>query len=330
VRIGVVIPAYNAAPWIGDAVVSVQAQAHVDWRLVVVDDGSTDGTAEIVARFADPRIRLIRQVNAGVSAARNVGMAVLAGVQRPLSRACAGEGWGGAACDALLFLDADDWLAPDALTRLATALDAAPHAVAASGPYVFAGARRVRIPPTGDILPRLLVRNLFANGGHVLLRWGAMRRAGRFLPGLRFGEDWEYWIRIALRGPFARTRSRAPVLFVRRHDTGAYRRLAAEPAAFQPCMDAVFGNPLLLTRFGAERLAAIRRRTEAENAWVIGRELIRHDRRRDGIACLQRSFRASPTLRRAVLLAVAALLPAFPAALHGPFRAYRRRESRIA
>ena len=55
-------------------------------------------------------------------------------------------------------------------------------------------------------------------------------------------------------------------------------------------MDAIFGNPALFARFGAARLAAIRCRTEAENDWIIGRELIRHGQRREGVARLRRSF----------------------------------------
>src|ERR1700722_16212125 len=72
-RVGIVIAAYNAASWIGDAIASVIAQTYRDWILVVVDDGSADGTADVVGGFADPRIRLVRQANAGVSAARNRG-----------------------------------------------------------------------------------------------------------------------------------------------------------------------------------------------------------------------------------------------------------------
>jgi glycosyltransferase involved in cell wall biosynthesis len=327
VRIGVIVPAFNAARWIAAAVASVLAQTHRDWRMVVVDDGSTDGTAEVVAGFGDPRIRLIGQANAGVSAARNAGIAALIGCTRSatnsLSRA-AGEGWGGGV--ALLFLDADDWLAPDALARLATTLEAAPDAVAAGGAYAFVDTGVVRAPPFGDILQRLLVRNLFANGGHLLLRGEAVRKAGCFLPGIAYGEDWEFWIRIALQGPFAVVHGRAPVLFVRRHTGGAYHRFATDPAAFAPCMDAIFGNPVLCARFGAARLVAIRRRTEAENHWIIGRELIRHESGVEGRAWLRRSVRASPSPVRAALLAAAHVLPLLPPGLRGPFRSYRVRE----
>src|SRR5689334_16705072 len=160
-HIGVVVPAYNAAAWVGDAIASVLAQTHGDWSLVVVDDGSTDATIAAMARFNDPRIRLVRQLNAGVSAARNRGIAELFGATPSRQPPPAREG-------GVVFLDADDWLAPDALSRLSAALDAAPDAVAASGPCVFADTGGVRRPPRGDILQRLLVRNLFANCGQLL------------------------------------------------------------------------------------------------------------------------------------------------------------------
>ena len=69
------MPAYNASATIAEAIRSVLTQTHSDWELVVVDDGSTDATAAIVASYAerDPRIRLVRQDNAGTAAARNTG-----------------------------------------------------------------------------------------------------------------------------------------------------------------------------------------------------------------------------------------------------------------
>jgi glycosyltransferase involved in cell wall biosynthesis len=318
VRIGVVIPAYNAAAWIGDAIASVLAQSHRDWVLVVVDDGSTDGTAVVVARFTDPRIRLVQRPNAGVSSARNRGVAELRGGVLPLPLREGGGGRG----HAVIFLDADDWLAPDALFRLAAALDASPTAVAASGAYTFVGTSIVRIPPSGDILQRLLVRNLFANGGHLLIRSEAIRVAGGFLLALAYGEDWEFWIRIALQGRFAITPDSAPVVFIRQHPGSAYHRLATDPTAFAPCMDAIFANPALLARFGARRLATIRQRTDAENDWVIGRELIRHDRVGEGRAWLRRSLRAAPSAKRSAMLAATHALALLPANWRGPFRPY--------
>ena len=168
------------------------------------------------------------------------------------------EGVGGRG-DAALFLDADDWLAPDALSRLAAALDASPDSVAAAAPMHSSIRARSAPRRPATSCAGLLVRNLFANGGHLLLRAEAVRRAGGFLPGIAYGEDWEFWIRIALQGPFAATRGRAPVLFVRQHPGGACRRLGFDAAAFAPCMDAIFGNPALVARFGPARLAALRR-----------------------------------------------------------------------
>jgi glycosyltransferase involved in cell wall biosynthesis len=317
-HIGVVVPAYNAAAWIADAIASVLAQTHRDWSLVVVDDGSSDGTGAVAASFCDARIRLIMQANAGVSVARNRGVVELVRTSLPLQLR---EG-GGGRVDAVLFLDADDWLAPDALSRLNAALDASPDATAASGPCTFTGGGTVRIPPSGDILPCLLVRNLFANCGQLLFRTDAIDTAGGFMPGIAYGEDWEFCIRVAQQGPFASAPGKQPVLFVRRHAEGAYRRLAQCPDAFAPCMNAIFTNSALADRFGVRELAAIRRRTEAENTWIIGREQVRHGHRANGLGLLCRSVRDHPTLRRAILLAAAHLLHLLPASWRGSLRPY--------
>jgi glycosyltransferase involved in cell wall biosynthesis len=310
-RIAVITPAFNAAPFIADAIRSVLAQTHRDLRLVVVDDGSTDATAAVVTGFADPRLALIWQCNAGVAAARNRGMAAVDG-------------------DALLFLDADDWLAPAALATLAATLGGAPEAVAAVGPYARVDAnghptqRRPRrpCPAPNDLLARLVVQNQFANGGHVLIRRTAARCAGTFLPGVVYGEDWEYFVRLALLGPFASVPAPTPLLFVRSRAEGAYRRFAADPDAFAPCMAAIFDNPDLAEQFGTARLEALRRRAEGENAWIVGREMIRQGRAGKGRYWLARSVAAAPSARRVALLAAAHALPLLPQAWRGPFRAY--------
>jgi len=94
-RFSVVIPVYNGQAFVARAIESVLAQSWPAYELIVVDDGSTDDTATVVARFGD-RVRYCRQDNAGVSAARNRGAEMATG-------------------DWLAFLDADDWYYPDRL-----------------------------------------------------------------------------------------------------------------------------------------------------------------------------------------------------------------------
>ncbi len=313
--VSIVTPAFDVAPFIGDAVASARAQGETGWEMVIVDDGSRDGTALAAERAAegDPRIRILRQANAGVSAARMAGIAAASG-------------------DTLLFLDADDWLAPDALLRLRAALQVAPGAVAAYGPWaaVAESARPGDAPlrlkagpyPAGDVLKRLLVENLLANGGHLLARRAAFDRAGGFRPQLRYGEDWECWIRLALEGPFATVEGRDPLLYVRERGGSAYRRMARDPAAFAPAMAAIWANPALTARLGPQAAAAIRRRAEAENDWVVGKELLRHGARAEGLRVLRSAAAAAPSLKRLALLAAAHTLPALPRRLHGPFARY--------
>src|SRR5256885_2404596 len=99
--IDVIIPAFNAAAYLGEAIDSVLAQTHaVVARIIVVDDGSTDDTASVAQRFGT-RVELIRQANRGISAARNAALAVS---DAPF----------------IAFLDADDRWTPDKLERQCT------------------------------------------------------------------------------------------------------------------------------------------------------------------------------------------------------------------
>lgn len=104
-RVSVLIPAYNAAPWVATAVESVQKQTFGDWEIVAVDDASTDTTASVLDSLAGGRVRVTRNV-------QNLGMT--ANWNRCLSLA---EG------DLVLKLDADDALKPRALELLVRAFD---------------------------------------------------------------------------------------------------------------------------------------------------------------------------------------------------------------
>jgi glycosyltransferase involved in cell wall biosynthesis len=302
VHIAIVIPAFNVAPYLQHAIASVLRQTHANWSLVVVDDGSTDPTAAVAAGFQDSRIRLLRQPNAGVSAARNAGIAA---ALEAAVRFGTGEAGGRSVPDAVLFLDGDDWLTPTALAVLAATLDAAPWAAAACGRFARVGLDGAihpsRSPPSGSLLECLLIRNLFANGGHVLIRRQAVQAAGGFRTDLRYGEDWEYWTRLALAGKFASVRRSAPLLFVRERPGSACLAHATDPQAYRPAIEAIYRNPAIAARVGRVRLAALARRAEAEIFWTVGRELLRHGRRRDGLRWLGRSIRHAPSLKRLLL-----------------------------
>ena len=106
-RLSVVVPAYQVVEWLTDSLASVLDQSFRDVEVVVVDDGSTDGTGELADRIAagDPRVRVVHQANAGLGVARNVGV-------------------GHATGELLAFADSDDVVSPDAYERLVGSLDA--------------------------------------------------------------------------------------------------------------------------------------------------------------------------------------------------------------
>jgi glycosyltransferase involved in cell wall biosynthesis len=106
--VSIIIPAFNAARWIGDAIESVRIQTLPDWELIIANDGSTDGTARAARSFlSDTRIALAEQIHAGVSAARNAGLKLARG-------------------RFIGFLDADDGMEPNNLERKIDVLEAHP------------------------------------------------------------------------------------------------------------------------------------------------------------------------------------------------------------
>jgi glycosyltransferase involved in cell wall biosynthesis len=185
--VSVVTPAYNVGSWIGQAMDSVLGQKESRLEYVVVDDGSTDDTAAIVAERAarDPRVRLIQTENGGSGRARNVG---LTATSAPF----------------VAFLDGDDRWHPEFLgTALATFDTAGPHVgVMFSHTRVMLESGRVvglRWQPTGVCdLDRLLIEhNPPHNGSSLVLRRSCFAEVGTFDASLRSGVDFDMWLRIA-------------------------------------------------------------------------------------------------------------------------------------
>lgn len=108
--VSIILPTYNRADVIGRAIGSIRHQTFTDWELIVIDDGSTDGTADRIEALGDARIRVLRQANQGVYTARNVGLAASRG-----------------AC--ITFMDSDDEWLPSFLELTCAFLDHHPQAV---------------------------------------------------------------------------------------------------------------------------------------------------------------------------------------------------------
>jgi glycosyltransferase involved in cell wall biosynthesis len=187
----VVIPSFNCARFIREAVDSALAQTVPPLEVIVIDDGSTDNTPEIMAVYAtDPRVRYLRQKNAGPSTARNSGI-----------RAAQGE--------FIAFLDADDRWKPNKLERQLDKFSDDDIGVVFSGSRVFdkQGIRsenRAKESSCADMLQSLITTTAFFPSS-VVVRKRCFDTCGLFDESLKKVEDREMWIRLAKRYRFGCT-----------------------------------------------------------------------------------------------------------------------------
>ncbi len=199
ITVSVVIPAYNAGKYIGRAIDSVLAQTHQADEIIVVDDGSTDNTAEAVQSYGE-KIHFIRQENAGASVARNTGI-----------EAATGE-W-------IAFLDADDEWLPDKLKLQTEHLRRNPDLMWTTGNFIrcycdknqqqddLSGERlrnaKAAMGPKEYFDSYFRAHCLFATGCCItmMIRRKALAEAGLFLPGQPRINDVDMWLRIAYRWP---------------------------------------------------------------------------------------------------------------------------------
>lgn len=190
-RISVIVPAYNCRDFVGEAIASALAQTLPPHEIIVIDDGSTDGTGECAAAFGAP-VRVLRTRNGGVAAARNAGLAAATG-------------------ELIAFLDADDGWSPDKLETQVAVLRRHPE-IALLGTETFGwpasanasprATRAAATPLRAVDRDRLAVRNYLVTSS-VLLRREVADRVGEFDTALQGPEDHDYWLRIAEQGSIA-------------------------------------------------------------------------------------------------------------------------------
>jgi glycosyltransferase involved in cell wall biosynthesis len=177
--VSIVIPCYNHAEFLPEAIGSVAAQTHDDWEIVVVDDGSDYEDRRLIQRHAEGH-RLVRQRNKGLPAARNAGIREARGTY-------------------VVCLDADDRLLPEYLERALPL--AGPNTVVAPGIRMF-GDRDESFAPIDPRVPAdpwgtpniFYVNNMFQSSLYPKALWS---RVGGYDESMRDGyEDWEFWIRL--------------------------------------------------------------------------------------------------------------------------------------
>ncbi len=199
-KFSVIIPLYNKAPYVRKALESVFAQTYTDYELIVVDDGSTDDSAEIAEEvlqeaaphrpIASSPHRLLKQTNAGVSAARNTGVAASTG-------------------DYVAFLDADDWWDPTYLERMAQLIEDYPDAGLYASNYYYHkdGINIIKVDiPTGYFNYPVEYYKNFAMPvwtGATMIPRKVYDEIGGFPQGIKLGEDFLLWSKIVLQYPVA-------------------------------------------------------------------------------------------------------------------------------
>jgi glycosyltransferase involved in cell wall biosynthesis len=194
-KVSVIMPVYNGELFLKQAIDSLLAQSCQDWELIVIDDGSTDRTPQIIKQYTDKRIKVIRQANRGEAGARNTGLQHITG-------------------EYIAFLDADDIYLPNALQDLSSYLDSHPqYAVVFSDGFICDQEdkqlmRLTEVRPgiyTGNILnPLVMSPSVITVPVCTMTRISKVREHN-----LNFdeennliGTDWDFWIRLAVHVQF--------------------------------------------------------------------------------------------------------------------------------
>lgn len=255
-RVSVVIPTYNAAPFICQAVTSALGQTLRDLEVIVVDDGSSDCTLEVLHGFDDVRLRVVSQEHGERSAARNRGIRMAGG-------------------EYVAFLDADDWWHPAKLARQLAVFDRNASLGASYcwlqqvGPHgghlrILRGVQTSGHPDGATVFDELLFGNIGGPGSSLVVTRELLDIVGGFKPGIAYGEDWDFCLRIAHHGQIGYVPE--PLVFYRAH--GVYVPAKMNRLGMQEAGVAVVRDALALR--GIPETRTLARQALAQAFWLGG------------------------------------------------------------
>jgi len=227
--VSVIIPTYNYGRFIGEAVDSALAQTRAPLEVLVVDDGSTDGTAEVLAAYGD-RIRVLRQKNSGVAMARNAGIAAARG-------------------EYLAFLDSDDAWYPRKLERQMPRFDAEPSLglVHCGAETIDSGGRTLKTSVDGlegrvaEAMLRLDREVIMPQGSSIVVPKRVAEEVGGFDARLPPSEDWDFCYRVAAR--YAVGYVPEVLVRYRLHGSGIHMNIARMERAMLIALEKAFADP---------------------------------------------------------------------------------------
>lgn len=274
--ISVVIPTYNHAHFLGDAIASALNQSYAPVEIIVVDDGSTDNSRSVVEGFGKS-VRYIRQENRGLSGARNTGIRAAQGAY-------------------IALLDADDFWEPAYLATVHGVLAADPTLGAVYTGLHFVNSKGERLPqpsvatvPSDQLYDRLLDGEFFAPSA-VLVRRACFAEVGLFDEALRASEDWDMWLRVARAYPFAGIAQ--PWLNYRVHGNN----MSADPEYMLRYQTMVVQKHFGMPEGGVEQWSLARRRAWAATTYFAAQGYFLRGDDAKGQHYLRQAFEANPAL----------------------------------
>jgi glycosyltransferase involved in cell wall biosynthesis len=298
--VSVIVPSYNYGCFIGTTLESLQTQTLANWECLVIDDGSTDDTAEVVARYskADPRIKFFRQQNRRQAAARNHGLVQMSGQY-------------------VQFLDADDLIEPEKLERQVAYLENHPDV-----DILYGSVRYFRSEAPGErlftmwgqdkpwmpgisgrgkpVLAALVEQNIMVINSPLICR-RVIDLVGLFDEAVPPAEDWDYWIRCAAAGvTFQFADLPGTLALVRWHNlssSGDRRRMYTSMLRIRQKVESLIDNPDLRT---------LNRTQMIDEQEALAYETILHGPLKDSLREMLRASRNSRTKKRALKWAACA------------------------